>query len=226
MRHRRFYRLEDRDSFLLSHVMVREVLAGYDGIPALSRLIQQREHGKPYIAPACNPTALEFNLSHSGDWAVLLVARGVASVGVDVEQHRPDRDLGALARRNFAAAENLQFEALGGGATPAGVRAFFDFWSLKEAFVKAHGRGIALGLGRFSFSLGGDDPERPPFAADAQVEPDPQRWHFRLCRGLSDYSVALAADQQPGSLAFLGFDPLNHRTARFGSLADATDYQQ
>lgn len=110
-------------------------------------------HGKPRLAGADAGSGLEFNLSHSGDHAMLGCAWR-RELGVDIEQWRQMRDEAALVRRFFSPAEQAAYAAL-----PAGRRSrgFFQCWTRKEAYVKAVGRGLGLPLDSFDVSL--DDGE-------------------------------------------------------------------
>jgi 4'-phosphopantetheinyl transferase len=98
--------------------------------------------GKPRLAGSEPDCGLVFNVSHSGDLGLIALALDTA-LGVDVERHRymPNKD--GMAERCFAESELAWWRAL-----PEALRAlaFFDLWSCKEAFVKATGEGIALGL--------------------------------------------------------------------------------
>ncbi len=103
--------------------------------------------GKPYLLGACG---LAFNLSHSQDRMLLAVGRDRA-LGVDVEVIRPLANLERLARRCLAPSEWDAWRNLPEGER---VRAFFRFWTLKEALAKACGRGLGLGIQHCAFALG------------------------------------------------------------------------
>src|SRR5438445_771552 len=86
--------------FVAGRATLRRALADY-----LDRDPQQihftyGEHGKPLLTDEA-ATGLRFNLSHSGELAVLALARNRA-VGVDVEQVNPDRATNDIARRFFS----------------------------------------------------------------------------------------------------------------------------
>lgn len=97
--------------------------------------------GKPYL-PAY--PGFHFSLSHSGVWAVCAVSE--YPLGVDIEQVRPTRR--GLAERYFSPEECALL-------TQLPPDSFFDFWTLKEAAVKASGEGLARGLSRAKVTLNG-----------------------------------------------------------------------
>ena len=130
---------------LSSHQCVdamRQILSCYVGpiLPA----IKKSAYGKPYLAES----DLEFNLSHSGDYALLAITRGQA-VGVDIEHMcRKTKDFLAIAKRFFTAEEcsAIQF-------ADDPHAAFFRCWVRKEAFIKATGLGLSFGLSNVVVSV-------------------------------------------------------------------------
>jgi phosphopantetheine--protein transferase-like protein len=83
----------------------------------------------------------DFNLSHAGDYVVLVVGRG--EVGVDLEKRRSVRNLAALVERYFHPDEAAAWRATGAGRRE---EAFFILWSAREAAMKCAGLGLARGL--------------------------------------------------------------------------------
>jgi hypothetical protein len=106
------------------------------------------EHGKPCLLNS--PRPLDFNLSHSGDWLACAVTAGTA-VGLDIEYCEPDRDLLKLARRFFQAHEIAALEVCSKADQTA---KFYDYWTLKEARIKAGGTALGLELESSGFMLG------------------------------------------------------------------------
>ncbi len=94
--------------------------------------------GKPRLAVA--PERLSFNLSHSGDLALVAIAPGGVEVGVDVERLRPRRDLVRLAERWLPAAEAAAVADAGEAELEP---VFYAAWTRHEARVKCTGTGIA-----------------------------------------------------------------------------------
>jgi 4'-phosphopantetheinyl transferase len=93
-----------------------------------------------------------------------------ALVGVDVE--KVGRAPLAVAGRYFSAAEAQQLRAL---PPEAQARRFVRLWTLKEAYLKAIGSGLAGGLGRMSFIFDSTGVFRFERADDA----DAAHWQFR-----------------------------------------------
>ena len=113
----------------------RHVLAGYLGTAPGSIRIVAGPHGKPELAGG----ELSFNLSHSGDLALVAVARGRA-VGVDVERVEPRRDVSALAGRALDKTDAETVLALPAAERPG---AFHRAWARREAVAKCAGTGLA-----------------------------------------------------------------------------------
>jgi 4'-phosphopantetheinyl transferase len=114
---------------------LREVLAAYlESSPEAIRIVAGA-HGKPELAN----DALRFNLSHSGELALVAVARD-RNVGVDVERIDARRDVLALAERALGADGAAAVRA----APPADrVAVFHRGWTRREAVAKCAGTGLA-----------------------------------------------------------------------------------
>ncbi len=141
---RSFARPTDALRTLAGELLARSWLMQQAGMENRSIHFKPGPHGKPALQPDCS---LHFNVSHSGDWVAAAFSRA-GPVGVDVEQTRPV-DM-ALAKRFFAADE---YDSL--MACPADERAaiFFQYWTLKESYLKARGSGLTARLSSFSINL-------------------------------------------------------------------------
>ena len=119
------------------------------GIPGEDGRLATGEHGKPRFA-AC--PELHFSLSHSGEYAVCVMAP--CETGCDVETVKPFRI--PVAKRVFTEEELLwlSHEA----EEEKGDEAFCRLWTLKESFLKATGKGFAFPVREASFSFTEDHP--------------------------------------------------------------------
>jgi len=188
VRYQRFHFAKHRRQFLISHAFVRTVLARYAGAPAAALRFVVGQHGKPDLVDGGD---LRFNLSHTAGLAALAVVRG-HDIGVDVE-HRERRTVGIeLAERYFAPAEVAQLHALD---EVQRQEAFFAFWTLKEAYIKARGLGLALPLDAFAYTLAGG---RTTITFSERIADDPGAWQFVRLRPGQAHDLAVAIHRSTG----------------------------
>lgn len=134
-----------RKRALAMRAQLRLLLANYTQLDPALISFETTEFGKPYIVDS----AFSFNVSHSEDRALVAISACV-QVGVDIEHWRPLDNLQGLVQRNFSDDEKAQWRELPEQQREA---VFFDIWTRKEAFIKATGRGLGMGLSRCGFSL-------------------------------------------------------------------------
>ncbi len=131
---------DDRERFVLTRCMVRDILGGcLKTNPGELRFVLNA-CGKPALMNT-GQSWLRFNVSHSGDLCLLVVAVHI-DVGIDVELIR-DVDVALLASR---ALPGVGRQPLVGEAEEC-RRMFFARWTRQEACLKAHGSGLS-GLNR------------------------------------------------------------------------------
>ena len=140
-----------RDRFVICRAALRAILGLYLRVHPGHLRFSANSYGKPVLAGVHRSSALRFNVSHSGDLALLAV--GCArEVGVDLERLRPGRagERMRLAERFFSPAEAAGLRAL-----PEDERddAFLVCWTRKEAYIKAVGRGLSLPLSMFEVTV-------------------------------------------------------------------------
>jgi 4'-phosphopantetheinyl transferase len=180
------FRLDaDREAYRAAHVLLRYALSR-EAPPAPGHWRFRRgAHGRPEIDTAACPDAgeLRFNLSHTRGLVCCALTRA-QPVGVDAECRRPLRDARAIAERFFNADEAAAVAAAGPPGSDAQAAAFRSLWTLKEAYVKAHGLGLAMGLASFGFRLIGTVPARIRLrhAAAAHDGPPAEHWRCLLLR--------------------------------------------
>ncbi|MEN1678304.1 MAG: 4'-phosphopantetheinyl transferase superfamily protein [Planctomycetota bacterium] len=187
----RFYHERDRRRFLVAHHGLRRVLGDALGIRPAEVTLQTGPHGKPSLA-GVGPRRLEFNLTHSGEWALLALSDD-GPVGVDLEQQRPVGESQAIADRHYAQLERSR------APDPDSAdyeRWFFETWTAKEAALKLLGAGLALPLHQV---------ETPPADGWAELpRPNPLQlarcWIGRL-DAPDGFRAALATPQRPQSVA-------------------------
>jgi len=186
----RLRRARDRRHFLLAHALLRHSLSRYAPVPPEAWCFERRRQGRPELLPTPGQPSLRFNLSHTQGLVVCIVTGGSAC-GIDVEHTERRLDPLRLARRFFASEELAALEAVTGAQRH---RLFYQLWTLKEAYLKARGLGLAHGLAHCAFSedTGGVFRLR---AADTA----PDTWHFETWQPdvRHQLSVALSHGVEP-----------------------------
>ena len=138
----RFRFERDRQAFIASRTALRLLLGHYTVTGPEVVQFAVGPHGKPHLLSGDGAPALRFNLSHSGHYALIALSNGPA-VGTDIERFRTDVEEDGIAERYF-----LESELAWLRSRPAEARteAFHRLWVLKEAGIKADGRGLSMPL--------------------------------------------------------------------------------
>ena len=173
----RFRSDRHRQRFLLRRAALRSILSELLGCPPAAVRLATTCAGKPFVPG--HPT-LRFSVTDSDSLAAIAIAHG-HDVGIDLERLQPSHGAEEVARRFFTREEAAALEPL-----PAGERwrACLHCWTRKEAYVKARGDGLSLGLDGFEVPVGpclaparihdrNDTPgELPWWLCDVPIAPD------------------------------------------------------
>jgi len=131
----RFVRVADSTRYVHAHGTLRHLLASCTGRHPRELQFEASPEGKPCLADS----DVQFSLSHSGNYIAVGVCVG-RPVGVDIEEMRADRYFRQLARAYFAPDE---VEWLESAPTQERPTRFFRLWVVKEALLKATGKGVS-----------------------------------------------------------------------------------
>lgn len=178
----RFHHARDRERWIVARARMRERLGAALGEAPEHLIFETEAQGRPFLKG--HEATLSFNLSHSEGLGALAVSFD-ARVGVDVEAVRPlaDHEMDwPLSHAERAALRGLRGKDR--------LDAFFRFWTLKEAFIKAHGAGLSLPLGDFDMSPPGAAPRLMRLAGDPVA---PRRWGLAEGAPGAGFKAAVAA---------------------------------
>jgi 4'-phosphopantetheinyl transferase len=187
----RFRFARDRRDFAAAHALLRTVLSERAGRSGGGRTpsdwrFETVANGKPVLA-ADTPAPVAFNLTHTRG-CVAVALTGGPPVGVDVEALDRKPAIEGLAHRYFGPSE---IAWLTGAAGDERRERFFLLWTLKEAYLKATGEGIARSLHAIRFDLS------PVGAVDRFTAPpgvDASDWAFNTTQAAPGYVLSVAVE--------------------------------
>jgi 4'-phosphopantetheinyl transferase len=187
-RRARFVFPRDRHRFLVTRALVRTVLSRYADVTPADWTFSVNAYGRPEIAPR-HPGAgmLAFNVSHTPGLVVLGIGYGRA-LGVDTEHVLGREAPVGVAEHWFAPTEVAALRALPEADQP---RRFFEYWTLKEAYVKARSRGLSLPLREFAVRFIGE--REVALSVDGEVADAASPWQLWQFSVAEDHLVAVCA---------------------------------
>ncbi|WP_028387533.1 4'-phosphopantetheinyl transferase family protein [Legionella fairfieldensis] len=156
IRANRFYFERHRRRFTVARALLRLILGRYLKKTADQVIFSYNKQGKPQVA---HPLAIEFNLSHSRDLALLAIGQQFP-LGVDLEFFSA-RSYDGIAKTLFSPQELQLFLKL---PSYLKTQSFFHIWAQKEAFIKACGLGLSYPTQCFTVSI---LPASPILVADS-----------------------------------------------------------
>ena len=184
----------DRNRFIVCRSILRMLLGELTNVAPGQLNFSYNEFGKPFLAQQ----TIEFNLSHSGNFAVYAFTKD-SPVGIDIEKIDARVDCGGLSRRFFSNTELAELREI---REDLRVKSFFDCWTRKEAYIKATGRGLSVPLTEFSVPVAGRQ--------NLRLDEDPQ-WVMYDLAVHPDYSAAVVA-ARPSTILLLSDLPASLAT--------------
>jgi 4'-phosphopantetheinyl transferase len=181
---------EARRGYLGTRALARTALARYSGRPAERLRFRTDPLGRPALTSPPMP-GLFFSLAKTRELAVGLFAFAY-DVGVDVELVAPIEAV-EMAGGFFSGEETAELSRL---EADARLSRFYELWTLREAYLKARGVGLALPLDQLVFRPTSNGGARAVFGP--AIRDDPARWQFGLTR-LTDRHVAATCIRRPSS---------------------------
>lgn len=185
----RFHFGRDQHRYLVTRALVRVVLSKYCDIAPRDWVFSKGTHGKPVIGnDHASATGLFFNISHTNGMVIVGVARE-PSLGVDVENLDRRKPSLGIAESFFASAE---VEALRELSDLEQQQRFYEYWTLKESYIKAVGLGLSIPLDEFSFSFPTASAIRLKLAHKPEYA---DQWHFWQFQPASGYMAAVCINR-------------------------------
>lgn len=146
-RQQRYKFRKDQHNALVTRAFIRDLLSHYADVAPSDWRFVKGEKDKPEIENP--PLPLRFNLSHTEGLIICAVTLD-NDIGCDVEYIARNNDVLSIADRFFSPLESTALFSL---PQKKQRDRFFDYWTLKESYIKAWGLGLAIPLKDFSFTI-------------------------------------------------------------------------
>jgi len=185
----RFVYTRHRHQFLVTRALVRTCLSSYFQVEPTDWHFGKNAYGKPEIDFPENAGPVQFNISHCEGLIMCGITRR-HDIGVDVEDAKRSTSTSFESLSSyFSATETADMARL---PVDQQQLRFFDYWTLKESYIKARGMGLAIPLAKFSFRFEAD--RLNAFETHPDLDDDAASWHFwRISRG-GRYRIAVAVN--------------------------------
>jgi len=185
----RLYYARHRHQFLITRALIRASLSRYFDVEPADWRFDKNGYGKPQIAFPDKPWPIRFNLSHCNG----LIMCGIAQdhdIGVDVEDTQRSTRAAFDSLSSYFSSEEIA--SLSDLPEDQQKQRFFDYWTLKESYIKARGMGLAIPLSSFSFHFEAD--RLKGFETAPQLEDNAANWHFWRISEAGRYRIAVAVN--------------------------------
>lgn len=180
----RFVRREDQLRAWAGELAARWMMSYSLNVRPDKLVFQRDKNGRPHLPGS----TLDYNVSHSGEWAVC--ARAEGAVGIDIEQHQPVD--WKVCRICFTPGERALLDAA--ADDDARSRLFFRLWTLKESYIKARGLGMQIDLQSF-----GMQPQGQTWGPAYSAHGDEQKWIWQTPEFEKGYSLAVCRSSEAGA---------------------------
>jgi len=203
----RFHFARHRHQYLITRALVRTCLSAYYPVEPADWTFSKNNFGKPWISHPDRQLPIRFNLSHTNG----LVMCGVVQdyeIGVDVEDiERPTNTAYEDICRYFSTRETADLLEL---PEQQQKQRFFDYWTLKESYIKALGMGLSIPLDKFSFLFKHD--KLTGFSIHPDLKDNADSWQFWRVSLDTKYRVAVAVKGGSNNFKLIAFNSVPLRS--------------
>lgn len=140
---KKYVHQKDAIRSLIGQLLLQNVIQKERNVLKGDLIFKRNKYGKPYVY---NLQEYHFNISHSGDYVVCVTHN--RPVGIDIEFIKPVSL--EIAKHYFSKEE---YESIMRQPEDSRISYFYDFWTMKESFIKAIGKGLHIPLNSFVFKV-------------------------------------------------------------------------
>ena len=187
----RFYFARHRHQYLITRALIRTCLSSYFEVEPAAWRFGKNGYGKPEISVPGQSLPVRFNLSHCDGLIMCGITRD-HDIGVDAEDAQRATRAAFESLTSYFSSEEI--EALNQLPPEQKKQRFFDYWTLKESYIKARGMGLAIPLDKFSFQFKAD--RLNGFELHPDLKDDAKNWQFWRMPMAERYRIAVAVNSQ------------------------------
>jgi 4'-phosphopantetheinyl transferase len=197
----RFHFERHRHQYLVTRALIRNCLSNYHEVTPAEWCFDENAYGKPSLATIHGDLPIRFNISHT-DGLVMCGFVCDTEIGVDVEniERIAKSDIDSLSEY-FSPLEVTELKRL---PKQQQKDRFFDYWTLKESYIKARGMGLSLPLSQFSFVFKGN--QLRDFIVAPELDDNATNWRFWRLAMHAGYRVAVALKSENKEFKFCAYD--------------------
>jgi 4'-phosphopantetheinyl transferase len=185
----------DRYRFQLTRLFTRRILGRLLDVHPKDLQFRLGENGKPRIDETwMGDTDIQFNISHSKQMIVWGIARGV-DIGIDTENFTGKEFPPEVVGDVFDAGEIAYLSQIDAARRN---QIAYTFWTLKEAFIKATGKGMSFPITQLCFNL--ISPDRIDFCPSKYDAIHRDDWHFSTYQIDSSEIISLCSKKFRGQV--------------------------
>lgn len=141
---KRFVNKEDKIRALISDMLIKILISNNLKLKIKDIVVSKNKFGKPYLK---NYKNFNFNISHSGEFVVCCI--DAKPVGIDIEEIK-QIEYKDIAEKFFV---NREYKIIRACNKNQQLAKFYEFWTLKESYVKYCGEGLSIPLNSFLIDI-------------------------------------------------------------------------
>ena len=172
--------------YIKSHYLIRLLLGQYLGTDFYHQEFHYNEHGKPSLGNDSKNNVCYFNLSNAENICVYVFTKD-SDPGVDIEKIHAMDNMNSIVEIYFSLSEKIKYFSL---SEQNRIKTFFQYWTRKEALLKAIGLGLSYPLDKFDVIS--NETRNAPFYITTNHQNSETEWMIQDVNILDGYAAALA----------------------------------
>jgi len=199
----RFHFERHRHQYLVTRALIRSCLSHYYEVAPADWCFDENAYGKPSLGGIHGDLPIHFNISHT-DGLVMCGFVCDTEIGVDVEdiERITTSDIDMLSGC-FSPLEAAELKCL---PKQQQKNRFFDYWTLKESYIKARGMGLSLPLNQFSFIF--KEHQLAGFIVAPELDDDATNWQFWRLTVRAGYRIAVALKSENKAIEICAYNTI------------------